>query len=179
MQRSYSINFKCLATVTHSDLRAASQHFFSAIRFLALAILTGTVYADATCTINSNGVNFGTYDVFSLADNETVGDIGVSCTGLTESSTASYDIQISAGEGSFTSRLMTSGSSHLNYNLYINSSYSIVWGDNSGSTAVISDSYSLGLDTVTNHYPVYGLIPARQNVDVGNYNDTLIVTVNY
>jgi len=42
-----------------------------------------------------------------------------------------------------------------------------------------SDSYDLGLSAVIKDYSIYGRIPARQNSYVGNYSDTIIVTVNY
>jgi spore coat protein U-like protein len=139
-------------------------------------VLTGTAYADASCTVSSTGVSFGAYDVFNT---DTTGNISVACTGLTESSTVAYDILISTGGGSYPSRAMTSGGHLLNYNLYINNSRSIVWGDGSAGTAKISDGYGLGLSAVIKDYSIYGRIPARQNGYVGSYSDMIIVTVNY
>lgn len=179
MKKSHSIYYKHPTTVTFLYSRAVNKRVFAVIRFLVLAALAGPASADVTCSVSSSGVSFGSYDVFSAVDNDAAGDIGVSCTGLTDNSTAAYEILLSTGGGSYVSRLMASESNYLAYNLYTNSSYSTIWGDNSTGTDVISDSYSLGLTTVTNNYSVYGRIPAGQNVLVGSYSDMLIVTVNY
>lgn len=165
------------ATITCSGAYAFSQLMFAAL--LSLGVLTSSAYADATCSVNTSGVSFGDYDVFNPSDNDTTGNISVACAGLTESSTVAYDILISTGGGSYASRSMTSGGHVLTYNLYTNNSRSIVWGDGSAGTAKISDGYSLGLNTVTKDYFIYGRIPARQNAYVGSYSDTIIVTVNY
>lgn len=171
------IYYKRPAAIACSGSSAVRNRVFAAM--LSLGVPAGSVYADATCSVSTSGVSFGAYDVFSPGANDAAGNISVACTGLTESSTAAYDILLSTGGGSYASRLMASGSNPLTYNLYTNSSRSIVWGDGSAGTAVVSDGYGLGLTTVTNHYPIYGRIPAGQNAYVGNYSDTLVVTVNY
>ena len=158
-------------------LRTRSRLLCAALCFFG--VLTGTVYADASCTVSSTGVSFGAYDVFNTSDSDTTGNISVACTGLTESSTVAYDILISTGGGAYASRAMTSGGHLLGYNLYTNNSRSIVWGDGSAGTAKISDGYGLGLSAVIKDYSIYGRIPARQNAYVGSYSDMIIVTVNY
>lgn len=151
---------------------------FAAILSLALGGQASSAYG-ATCSVSSSSVNFSVYDVFSLTANDSVGDISVACTGVIISILVSYNILLSTGGGSYASRSMASGSDHITYNLYINSSRSIVWGNGSSGTEVVSDGYLVALSTVTIHYPVYGRIPVRQNVATGNYSDTLTVTVNY
>lgn len=147
---------------------------------LTLGIPAQPVYALlADCTVSTSGVSFGAYNVFSPAANDTAGDISVACTGLILSLSVSYSILLSTGGGSYASRLLSSGANNLAYNLYTNSTRSIVWGDGSAGTAIVSDGYLLGLFTVTKHYPVYGRIPAGQNAYVGAYSASVIVTVNY
>lgn len=158
-------------------LRALSRLLCAALCFFG--VLTGSVYADASCAVSSTGVSFGAYDVFNSSDSDTTGNISVTCTGLTENSSVAYDILISTGGGAYASRAMSSGGHLLSYNLYTNNSRSIVWGDGSAGTAKISDSYGLGLSAVIKDYSIYGRIPARQNAYVGSYNDMIIVTVNY
>ncbi|BBA33301.1 spore coat U domain-containing protein [Methylocaldum marinum] len=63
--------------------------------------------------------------------------------------------------------------------MYTDSARSSIWGDGSAGTQTVSDGYLLGLLTVTRHYPVYGRIPADQNVSPGVYLDTIFVTVLY
>jgi spore coat protein U-like protein len=166
--------------------RMFRSRVFGAI--LMLSIPAQPVYALLeNCTVSTSGVSFGAYDVFSPAANDATGDVSVACTGI---GLASYTILLSTGSGSYASRLMSSGSHLLVYNLYVDPNRTIVWGDGSAGTQVINDSYlllpviqALGppqiRTTETRHYPVYGRIPARQNAYVGNYSDTLIVTVNY
>lgn len=130
--------------------------------------------------MTTTGISFGAYHVYNPTPTDSTGTITVSCTGLLLSLLESYTIQISqGGSGSFVSRLMASGSQRLAYNLYTDPTYTTVWGDGSAGTGTVSDSYLLGLFTVTRRYTVYGRIPAGQNARAGNYGDTVVVTVNY
>lgn len=149
--------------------------------FLALMMLTQPAYALlARCSVSASGVDFGDYDVFALAPTDSTGTITVTCEGLVIA-LESYTIKIGrgGGHGDFSSRTMNSGSHALLYNLYTDPAYTTVWGDGTGVSSVVSDSYLIGLFTVTRNYTVYGRIPAGQDASVGNYSDTLIVTVNY
>lgn len=133
------------------------------------ACLALPVLADATtCTVSVTGVAFGSYDVFSTQDSETTGSVGVSC-----DSSDTYTISLSSGFGTYTARVMTSGSSQLDYNLFTDPQRLTVWGDGTSGTATVSATGTGGT------YPVYGLITAKQNVPVGNYSDTITVTVTY
>lgn len=98
----------------------------------------------------------------------TTGTVEVSC-----GASASYTISLSAGFGTFASRVMTGGASQLDYNLFTDSQRVTVWGDGTaGSTTVSATGTGAS-------YTVYGLIPARQNVPAGSYSDTITVTVTY
>jgi spore coat protein U-like protein len=54
-----------------------------------------------------------------------------------------------------------------------------IWGNGTGSTVSVSDSYTVGLVAVTRNYAVYGRLLPLQNVSAGLYSDTLTVTVDY
>jgi spore coat protein U-like protein len=69
---------------------------------------------------------------------------------------------------------MRSGANQLNYNLYTDSAWTIVWGDGSGISSIQSVA---GNSTTTLN--VYGQIPAGQDAAVGNYTDTIIATVTF
>ena len=144
-----------------------------------LLCIAGSVHAQATCSVSANGLSFGDYNVFAQHENDSVGNLSMSCTGLTESATVAYEIQLSRGSGAYVSRTLTSDNNVLVYNVYTQANHLFIWGDGSAGTAVLSDSYGLGLSTVSNNYPIYGRIPARQNVNVGSYSDTLMVSVIY
>lgn len=144
-------------------------------------LFASQVQADANCGVSVTSIAFGSYDIFVSEHNTSTGNISVTCTGGSETSTASYNIKLSSGNsGNFSQRQLRQNSYILNYNLYTNPSYSIIWGDNSGDSGMVQDSFSLSTTTVTKDYTVYGLIPAAQNrVYIGNYTDTIIVTVDY
>lgn len=132
---------------------------------LALPMLA---HAATSCSVTTVSVPFGDYDVFTKKATKTTGRVKVKCT-----ATATYTISLSAGLGTFTSRVMTSGSKHLDYNLYTDSTRLTIWGDGTSGTVTVSST------DAGNTYTVYGEIPGLQNVPVGSYSDTITVTVTY
>ena len=152
---------------------------FAILLAIVIVIKADFVYAQAVCSVSASGLSFGEYDVFSLADTDSVGYLNVSCYEVSESANIAYEILLSRGFGSYPLRMMVNEDKTLVYNLYTQANYAIIWGDGSPGTAVISDSYSVGQDTISNQYPIYGRIPAGQNYYIGSYRDILIVTVNY
>lgn len=151
----------------------------AALQFAVMLMLAGFVApASAVCTATALGVAFGTYNPLSATPLDSSGQVTVTCTGI--SLLISYDILLSTGgSGSYAPRKMTVLSNNLDYNLYTASNRATVWGNGTGGTSVITDGYVLSLGTVIRNYPVYGQVPAQQNVATGSYADTIIVTVNY
>jgi spore coat protein U-like protein len=73
---------------------------------------------------------------------------------------------------------MVNGSDQLLYNLYRDSGRTIVWGDGSGG----SQAYQNNNPQPNNRditVPIFGRIPPGQNAKVGNYSDTITVTLTY
>ena len=87
------------------------------------------------CMINITGVNFGSYDVFSNAASDSTGNIDVNCP-----SGVVYTIGLSAGNGTYEQRGMSSGTHMLNYNLYTAANREFVWEDATTSGATVSGS---------------------------------------
>ena len=134
-------------------------------QYVYYTIIFITLYAPysafANCTASSSGVVFGSYDVFETTSNDSVGTITVNCSIETP-----YTLKLSEGYGSFNERRLINGDNYLIYNLYTDTARNLIWGDEiSGKT--------------TAEYSIYGRIPARQNVSVGSYNDTIIITLEY
>lgn len=121
-----------------------------------------------TCTVTVVSVAFADYDVFATSATDTTGTVNVNC-----GSSTTYAIALSAGFGTFASRVMTGGSNQLDYNLFTDSQRLTVWGDGTSGSATVSATAAGGT------YTVYGRIPARQNVPAGSYSDTITVTVTY
>jgi spore coat protein U-like protein len=124
----------------------------------------------ATCTVSTSGLNFGTYDVFSPLDDDITATISVDCT-----KDSAYSLSLSSGSGTFGSRTLTSPVGALTYNLFLDATHLTIWGDGSSGTGTFSGT-GTGANVGT---PVYGRIPARQNVPVGSYSDLITVTVTF
>jgi spore coat protein U-like protein len=138
--------------------------------FLTIMICyTSSLSMAAVCTVNTVPVNFGTYDVYSNADTLTIGQVGVNC----NPAGTSFIVALNGGIfGTITQRKQGSGANRLLYNLYTNASRSILWGDGSTNGVTVSSSGLVPLN-------IYGSIPARQDVSVGNYSDSVSVTVTF
>lgn len=134
-----------------------------------VAVLAATPLAAATCGLNTQGVNFGSYDFQSSQNLDSVGHITVTCDVST-----SYAIAMSPGlTGTFASRIMQSGAHPLVYNLYTDLAHASVWGDGTGNSVTVSG-------TGTNvDYAVYGSVPAGQNPYIGSYSDAVTVTLTF
>jgi len=151
---------------------------FLVASLLALAVLLFGVFASAqSCTVASSPVAFGAYDPFSGSALQTTGRVDVACTDQTPY-TVKLDVGVYGG-GTFATRKLkhlTIGS-WLLYNLYRDAGRSEVWGDGTGGTYTVSGT-GAGLGT-PNQHTVYGRLPALQNGHVGQYTDTITVTVTY
>jgi spore coat protein U-like protein len=166
----------------HPAFVAASQ--------LALlgALLVGPRAAMATfdCSVAASGVAFGTYDPSLGTPDDSTGSIVVTCTytGPGGSDTANYTVTLSTGtSGSYAPRKLAAGASRLNYNLFRDAAYAQVWGNASAGTTIITGSLKVGPGagnrTRTATHVVYGRIPQLQDADVGNYTDTILVTLTF
>jgi len=131
-----------------------------------LAVLSSDLRAD--CTVTAGPVVFGNYNPFALQSLDSAGTINVSCT-----PSSSYTLSLSTGGGSYAQRQLSGSGDVLYYNLYTSASRTAIWGDGSGGSGTVS-----GSGEEENH-TVYGRIAAQQNVKVGSYGDSIIVTVTF
>lgn len=144
--------------------------------------------AEATCTgggcycaVSATSVNFGIYDSLSQDAVDSTGNVEVSCGSDEIGDAISYTIELSgAGRGTSPRTLVLNSKNELNYNLYTDAGRVSIWGDGSGSTQPVVDSYSFPvLCCVLRNYTAYGRINSGQNVAPGLYSDTIIVTVSW
>jgi spore coat protein U-like protein len=145
------------------------------------AVAAGMVLCAATdaaaagqCSVSTSSINFGTYDVFDTAPNDSTGTVTLNCNGGAKNVT----VEISrGGASSFALRRMVNGASQLRYNLYLNAARTIMWGDGTGGTQ------SHNLDNPPNNQDVsltiFARIAAEQDVSSGSYSDSVTVTVNH
>lgn len=132
-----------------------------------------------SCSVGTTAVTFGNYNPISATPTTANGNVAVTCSALVIF-TASYVISMAKGNSStYTPRFMNLAGVHLNYNLYTTAGFVSIWGDATGGTVTVSDSYTaIGLSETRNYTP-FGQIPALQTVGAGTYTDTVLVTVTY
>ena len=146
---------------------------------IAALVLCAAKAQAATCSVSAVSLAFGTYNEFHGAHADSAGNIAVTCSGLAGEGVA-YTIALNAGGGTFTPRQLRSAAGFpLNYNIYTTAARVTLWGDGTGGTLVVADSYTLGAPSVTRNYTVYGRIFAGQKVLVGVYTDSITVTLNF
>jgi spore coat protein U-like protein len=133
-------------------------------------LLVAAAHAD-NCSVTATAVAFGNYNQFAIQPLNMTGTITVTCnkdfTGL--------PISLTAGSGIFAQRHMTSSGGTLNYKLYTTGGYTSIWGDGTSGTVTVPVNVVNGSGTVS----VYGQIPTGQMSPLGNYTDTITVTVTY
>lgn len=156
-------------------LNAAARAFLLALG----PLLLGARAIAASCDVSTVSVAFGNYSPLSGASRESTGSVRVSCNEAL-SGVVSYAITLGRGTGSYASRSMLSGGHALGYNLFQDSARTLVWGDGTGGSTVVGDSYTMTSSPTTRTYPVYGRIPGGQtHAQVGTYVDTIMVTVTF
>ncbi|HTM63536.1 MAG TPA: spore coat U domain-containing protein [Gammaproteobacteria bacterium] len=142
---------------------------FTVITSFIFASNTSTIAAK--CSVTSNTLSFGAYDVFSSSPLTSTGSIQVRCS----PGTTPYTVSLNNGlYGPITQRKMknTTGTQTMEYNLYTDATYSVVWGDGTGGGVVVRSDKP---DNLT----VYGQIPPQQDIPIGTYTDVITVTVSF
>jgi len=133
--------------------------------------------AEAACNVGATNINFGPYDVFSNLPKDSTGTVSVTCD---EAPPPIVTIRIgpSFNSGGFKPRQMrhTTRPDRLNYNLFIDSSMSVIWGDGTGGTSTVSNKVTKNKTWVST---LYGRIPAGQDVSAGTYSETVAVTITW
>jgi spore coat protein U-like protein len=137
------------------------------------AVLIAVSAAEAACTITTTAVSFGSYNVFAGSADDGTGQITYRCTGPRP---PLVTIQLDkGGSPSFSPRQMRRGSEVLNYNLYLDSTRSTIWGDGTGGTQTYSRSNPPNGQNI--NLSVFGRIPAGQDVSAGTYSATVTATI--
>ena len=133
-----------------------------------------------SCNVSATAVNFGVYNPLSGLPTDAAGTVTVSCQVLIVGLFVSWTIGLSSGaSGSYANRQLHSGANVLNYNIYTTAAHSVVWGDGTGGSGVVSDNPFLLVGSDSVNYTAYGRLFASQDRAAGSYSDTVIVTVTY
>lgn len=152
-----------------------------AVALVALCLAPCTGVCAITCSLAAGNVAFGGYDVFSAVSLDSSGTLVVTCTGAkkVENATVSIAIGPSATSGSIVNRRMQTlgGADFLSYNLFRDATRTSVWGNTAGvdtfaQTITVPKNGSVQISAT-----IFGRIPAGQDVRMGIYSDTVMVTV--
>ncbi|MCM2310368.1 MAG: spore coat U domain-containing protein [Steroidobacteraceae bacterium] len=130
----------------------------------------------ANCLVTAGNIAFGSYD--GSAARTASQDLKVRCTnGLP------YTVKLSSGlGGTFAQRLLTDGGNTLQYNLFTEAGNTNIWGDGTASTVTVPGTGAGMSATKEQTHTIFGSLPnsaANQDAPVGNYADTITVTVEY
>ena len=151
------------------------NRFYLLVGMALQAMLLVPNWVQAACSLSGVAISFGSYDPTVATPLDTAGSVVYRC------SQRDHNIMITLDKGggtSFAGRRMVNGADQLFYNLYLDAARTIIWGDGTNG----SQSYFIGNPQSNNvdlTIPMYGRVPANQNVKVGAYTDTIIVTVSF
>lgn len=137
------------------------------------ATSTGSVQVTATvassCSVTATTLAFGNY---TLAQLDATSTITATCTNGT-TYTVGLNAGTFAGATTTTRRMSGPSSNSLNYFLYSDSTRTTNWGNTSGTWVSATGT------GVAQVMTVYGRIPANQTALIGNYSDTVTVTITF
>ena len=122
-------------------------------------------------TFATTSVSFGSYDVFSTVPLASTGTVTYRCWFA-----SSMVVWLGKGNAPTNNpRQLSSGTGHLDYNLYLDAAHTLIWGDPNPNHYDGGQVFWWQAQTVT----VYGLIPAGQDATAGTYSDTVVVTFQF
>lgn len=142
-------------------------------RLLTLASVLAASWvgpAAALCSVDANPVAFGIVD--PQRQSRGTGEIVIHCDAAT-----TITVGISPGGGGSGGRRMRGSSGgRLDYYLFADAGNSVPWGDG----AAIGNPVTASADGGTaKRLTIYGVIPAQDGIDAGEYDDSLEVTLTF
>ena len=143
--------------------------------FLLFGLSSFFSVAHANCSVNTSVLSFVAYDFIAIGSNDSSTQLRIQC-----DPDIPYAVKMNAGlnsAGDYSQRQMQSaqGSTPLLYNIYLDASYSQIWGDGRGFSSFYS-GLSSGSPVVL---PIYGRIPSKQPVAPGVYTDAVVITIEW
>lgn len=152
---------------------------------LAGALLAAALPAQAAISCSGSNLEFtlGTYVSFQAVALDSTGIFSVTCTrvGGPASVTVSVALGPSGNSGAIATRQMRldGGSDLLAYNIYRDISRLQVWGNTPGINAVSRVVTVQNNSSSTETFTLFARIDALQDVRIGQYRDSLTVTVQF
>lgn len=148
---------------------------------LALCLAPGLGMGATSCSLASENLAFGTYDVFGSASLDSSATLVVTCHRAGGAPNSALDIAIgpSASSGTIASRrLQTAGGvDYLGYNLFRDVTRTAVWGNTSAVDTLVQTISVPNNGSAQVSATIFGRIPAGQDVRMGIYLDSVTITV--
>jgi spore coat protein U-like protein len=153
-----------------------------------VALAAGALPASAAdCTLSATSLAFpGAYDpigAHAAADLDGSSAISFTCSRtLPGVERVNFSLSLSTGgSGTYTPRRMAAGANTLDYNLFTDATRSVIWGNGTGGTSLVTGKFNLtpGQPTRSESLTVYGRIPRAQDAAAGNYLDSVTVTLSF
>lgn len=157
---------KCAKISILIGLTSLSTNIFARIITTTLPVTTNVINE---CNIRVSSIDFGVYDPVVAnvnIDLDSTGTIYLACTKNTPAT-------ITLNNGLYGNRQASNGTDLLNYQLYTNSNRSLIWG--TGTNARAWTSISKNETALT----IYARLFKGQDVSMGSYHDTVVVTVTF
>ncbi|MER8466443.1 spore coat protein U domain-containing protein [Mesorhizobium sp. M1396] len=148
-----------------------------AVGFVLFLVLPSLSFAQS-CSFSSSNLNFGSVDTLSGSQTNSTASISVDCTGigLQRILICPNLAEGSGGATSAAARQMLSGANPLNYQIYSDSTRSVIWGSYSWPYAARSPAYALTLNALgsgSGAITIYGAVLGGQSTAVpGSYLST-------
>jgi spore coat protein U-like protein len=137
-------------------------------------LLSAVLPAHAACTISTTPLVFGAYNVFAVTPLDSTGSVTFRCGNQDKDVVITLD---RGGAPTFNPRWMLNGSEQLTYNLYLDAARTAIWGDGTGGSQTFSTfNPQNNRDVVV---PIYGRIPAGQDVRAGTYTNSITATIQF
>jgi len=132
-----------------------------------------TAKVQAVCAITASDLVFGNYT--SSTGTPLLGTTILSAT-CTPGTTYNLGLNAGTSPGATVNqrKMVSTGASALNYQLYSDASRTTIWGNTAGTDTVTGAGTGLAIS-----HTVYGAVPAAQVVPAGDYADTITVTILY
>ncbi len=138
---------------------------------VGLLLMLSPAEAQMTCVVRTRTLNFGTYNAGTAPPVDVTGRVIVRCRRMPFTP---YTILMGpGGSGDATNRALFNATNQLLYNFFTDPARTIIWGDGTGGTGVVT-----GLPPPRRQrFDIYGRVFGSQNVPAGVYGDTVDVTV--
>jgi spore coat protein U-like protein len=144
------------------------------VLFFAFLLLSATAQAQV-CTATVSGVSFGSIAPATTSVASNTGTINITCTPAALNPPVRVCLNLGTGSGgaTYVPRLLSSGAGTLQYNLYSDPGYSVIWGSRASGTntsVAVDLTFPLGQSSVSRSVTIYGRTGTGQTtLSAGSY----------